>query len=53
MTDKKRVTAYLTDEVYNIVQQRAQAENRSVSNYLEQIITKACHEGTPEENKAE
>lgn len=53
MTDKKRVTAYLTNEVYNIVQQRAQAENRSVSNYLEQIITKACHEGTPEANKAE
>ena len=53
MTDKKRVTAYLTDEVSNIVQQRAQAENRSVSNYLEQIITKACHEGTPEANKAE
>lgn len=53
MTDKKRMQVYVTDEIYNIVLERAQAENRSVSNYLEQIITKACHEGTPEANKAE
>lgn len=52
MTDKKRMQVYVKDEIYNIIVERAQNEGRSVSNYLEQIIIKACSESTPEANKA-
>lgn len=53
MTEKIKIVAYISAETKEKLTAAARAENRSISNYIECLIEKACHEGTPEANKAE
>lgn len=38
MTEKKRVVAYLSEESYSYAMQSAAEQNRSLSNYIENLI---------------
>lgn len=53
MTEKIKIVAYISAETKEKLTAAARAEHRSISNYIECLIEKACHEGTPEANKAE
>ena len=40
-TSKNRVVAYLSDDTYKYICDKAEEENRSVSNYIEHLIQMA------------
>lgn len=47
MTEAKRITIYMTDDIYIPVEKQAQEENRSFSNMVVTLLKRALEEKTP------
>lgn len=42
-TDKKAITVYLSEHLYNLVAKAAKAQRRSISNYVENALASTMH----------